>query len=100
MQAEKLKKFLKQIKYPCNIRSKDLAQGNALVFLQILEYFLINYSNTIADFFRSQVKQLNDGVNVLTHMKPVGEGGAQAFLSLVLQVFKACFKYESLITAA
>ena len=50
-QAEKLKKLLKQIKYPTNIRSKDLAEGRASVYIQILEYFLRVYSKPLNDFF-------------------------------------------------
>ena len=98
--AEKLKKLLKQIKYPCNIRSKDLAQGNAVVFILILEYFLKSYSQVLADFFRAQTKLVSSGVDVLSSMKPVSDGGAPSFFALVLQVFNQCFKYESPLTLA
>ena len=54
-QAERLKKLLKQIKYPTNIRSRDLAEGKASVYIQILEYFLRVYSKPINDFFIRQV---------------------------------------------
>ena len=50
-QADRLKKLLKQIKYPTNIKSKDLQQGKAEVYVQILEYFLRVYSKSVSDFF-------------------------------------------------
>ena len=77
-----------------------MAQGNAVVFILILEYFLKSYSQVLADFFRSQTKIVNNGVDVLMHMKPVSDGGAPSFLSLVLQVFNQCFKYESPLSVA
>ena len=98
--AEKLKKLLKQIKYPCNIRSKDLAQGNAVVFVLILEYFLKSYSQVLADFFRTQTKMISNGAEVLSQMKPVSDGGAPSFFDLVLQVFNLCFKYEAPLSVA
>ena len=64
-QAEKLKKLLKQIKYPQNIRSKDLGEGKASVYIQILEYFFRTYSKTITDFFITQVNQVQGGFETL-----------------------------------
>jgi len=62
----------------------SLAQGNALVFIQILEYFLKNYSNVLTEFFRNQAKMANGGMDLLSQIKPVTDGGAPSFLGLVI----------------
>jgi len=73
----------------------SLANSNSIVFMQIIHYFLTAYSQTISHFFRSQVKHLNSGIDVLAQIKPITEGGAPNFLSLVLQVFSLSFSYEA-----
>ena len=77
-----------------------MACGNAVVFILILEYFLKSYSQVLADFFRTQSEILNKGLDVLSHMKPVSDGGAPSFLSIVLQVFHQSFKYEAPLTVS
>ena len=37
---------------------------------------------------------------MLAQMKPASDGGAPTFLSLVMQVFNTCFKYEAPLTVA
>ena len=54
--ADQLKSNLRLIKYPSNIRSKDLVQGKAAVYVQILEYFLLKFSPTISSFFKQEVQ--------------------------------------------
>ena len=46
--------------------SVSLASGNAIVFIQILEYFLKTYSQILADFFKAQAINMNGGVDVLS----------------------------------
>lgn len=71
-----------------------------MVFIQILEYFLIRYSQVIADFFHGQVQLISGCQDALTFLKPVADGGAASFLSLVMKVFNNCFKYQSPITVS
>ena len=66
----------------------------------ILEYFLKSYSQVLADFFRTQAKHVNQGIDVLSQIKPVSDGGAPNFLELVLKVFSACFKYQAPLSVA
>jgi hypothetical protein len=58
-----------------------------------LDYFLKSYSQVIADFFHSQAQVVNGGIDTLSQIKPVSEGGGPTFLGLVIQVFAASFKY-------
>lgn len=60
-----------------------------------MEYFLTRYSNIVSDFFRSQVELISGSHDAMAYLKPVTDGGAASFLSLVMKVFNGCFKYHS-----
>ena len=71
-----------------------------MVFIQILEYFLTRYSQSITSLFTGQVQLISGSSDALSFIKPVADGGAASFLSLVLKVFYNCFKYQSSLTVA
>jgi len=61
---------------------------------------LKSYSQVIADFFHSQAQVVRGGIEAIAQTKPVSEGGGPSFLGLIIEVFAACFKYQSPLSVA